>query len=159
MTNATTLTFTRTLAASPHAVWRCWTEPDLIKQWFAPRPVQTTVVEIDVRPGGGFRTVMVIPDHGEMAGDAGCILVAKEDQRLVWTNALGPDYRPNVMGDGPMDFAFTAEILIAPTAGGCTYTATVQHATDAAAKAHKDMGFFDGWGTAATQLEEVAAAL
>ncbi|SHF23167.1 Uncharacterized conserved protein YndB, AHSA1/START domain [Loktanella atrilutea] len=159
MGDDTTLTFTRTLKASPAAVWRCWTEPDLIKRWFAPRPVETTEVEIDPTPGGTFRTVMVVPDHGTMAGDAGCILVAEKDRRLVWTNALGPGYRPNRIGDGPMDFAFTAEIAIAPSAEGCTYTATVMHATPDSAAAHRDMGFFDGWGTATTQLEEVAAGL
>ena len=159
MTDDLTLSFTRTLAASPAAVWRCWTEPELIRQWFAPRPVATTAVEIDPTPGGTFRTVMEVPDHGTMAGDAGCILVADTDRRLVWTNALGPGFRPNAMGDGPMDFAFTAEILIAAAPGGCTYTATVMHATPQATNTHKDMGFFDGWGAATTQLEEVARGL
>ena len=159
MTDDTTLTFTRTLMASPANVWRCWTEPALIRQWFAPRPVETTEVEIDPTPGGTFRTVMEVPDHGTMAGDAGCILVADTARRLVWTNALGPGFRPNRMGDGPMDFAFTAEILIAAAPGGCTYTATVMHATPESAAAHRDMGFFDGWGAATTQLEEVAGSL
>ncbi|SEN02468.1 Uncharacterized conserved protein YndB, AHSA1/START domain [Loktanella fryxellensis] len=159
MTNDTTLTFTRTLAASPAAVWRCWTEPDLIRQWFAPRPVVTTEVDIDPVPGGTFRTVMEVPGHGTVAGDAGCILVADPARRLVWTNALGPQFQPNRMGDGPMDFVFSAEIQIAPAPGGCTYTATVRHATPQAAAAHCDMGFFDGWGTATAQLEEVATAL
>lgn len=153
------LTFTRTLRASPQNVWRCWTEPDLIRQWFAPKPVETTVAEIDPTPGGGFRTVMVVPDHGEMAGDAGCILVAEPARRLVWTNALGPGFVPNLMGSGPMDFAFTADIVMEPDGTGCRYTATVHHATDAAKRAHEDMGFFDGWGTATTQLDALASTI
>ena len=35
------LTLTRLIAAPRAAVWRCWTEPELIKQWFTPRPWTT----------------------------------------------------------------------------------------------------------------------
>ncbi|SEP77360.1 Uncharacterized conserved protein YndB, AHSA1/START domain [Loktanella sp. DSM 29012] len=153
------LSFTRSLSATPAQVWRCWTEPDLIRQWFAPQPVQVTHADIDPRPGGGFRTVMVIPDHGEMATAPGCILIAEPGKRLVWTNALGPGFRPNMLGRDATDFAFTAEILIAPAPGGCTYTATCTHATAAVAQAHADMGFHDGWGTATTQLDTLARTL
>jgi uncharacterized protein YndB with AHSA1/START domain len=155
----TTLSFTRSLAATPAAVWRCWTEPELLKKWFAPHPVETTEVEIEAKPGGIFRTVMVVPEHGEMRGDPGCVLVAVPERHLVWTNALGPQFRPNKMGDGPMDFAFSAEITIEATAGGCTYTATCRHATPEQSRAHADMGFYEGWGTVTTQLGELAATL
>lgn len=154
-----TLGFVRDLQATPAQVWRCWTEPELIKQWFAPAPVQTTQAEMDPRPGGIFRTVMQVPDHGEMAGDPGCVLLADVARRLVWTNALGPDFQPNTMGDGPMDFAFSADIRLAPSGAGCRYEVIVRHATAGAAKAHADMGFYDGWGAATDQLEGLAATL
>lgn len=159
MSDDLTLSFTRRLAASPANVWRCWTEPDLIKEWFAPKPVETTEAEIDPVPGGGFRVVMVVPEHGEMRHPAGCILVADPGRRLVWTNALGPGFRPNRIGDGPMDFAFTAEIRLEPDGDGCRYTATVSHATKEATEAHERMGFHDGWGAATTQLEQLAGSL
>jgi uncharacterized protein YndB with AHSA1/START domain len=155
-----TLAFTRTLAASPAAVWRCWTEPDLMKLWFAPKPVEVTVAEIDPVPGGRFKITMVVPDHGTMDNDPGCILVADPAQRLIWTNALGPGFRPNAIGTGPMDFAFTADITLAPApGGGCTYKVLVHHARAEAAAAHRDMGFYEGWGTCATQLGDLAATL
>lgn len=159
MSNELTLHFTRQIAASPANVWRCWTEPELLKQWFAPRPVITTEAEIDARPGGRFRTVMEVPEHGRMAGDPGCVLLATPAQRLVWTNALGPEFHPNAMGDGPMDFAFTADIRMSARNGGCHYEVSVYHATPAGAETHKNMGFYDGWGTAATQMEAVATHL
>ncbi|HQU66899.1 MAG TPA: SRPBCC domain-containing protein [Albidovulum sp.] len=149
----------RLLQASPENVWRCWTEPELAKQWFAPKPVETTVFEMDVRPGGGFRTVMVIPDHGEMAGDPGCVLLAERAKRLVWTNCLGPDFVPNKLGNGPIDFGFTVDIRLTPEAGGCRYVATVTHADDAGMKKHEAMGFQDGWGAATAQLEALAGGM
>lgn len=39
----------RTLAAPRAAVWRCWTEPDLIQQWFCPLPWRVTEVRADLR--------------------------------------------------------------------------------------------------------------
>lgn len=159
MSDDLTLTLSRDLAAPPATVWRCLTEPDLLRQWFAPRPVETTEVEIDPTPGGIFRTVMEVPGHGTMTGVSGCILVADPGRRLVWTNTLGPGFRPNALGSGPTDFAHTAIIEIAATATGCRYVATVLHATSAARQTHADMGFHDGWGTAADQLGLLAAGL
>lgn len=109
------------------------------------------VAEIAARPGGRFRIVMIVPDHGTMDNAPGCILVAEPETRLVWTNALGPDFKPNALGTGPMDFAFTADVALHPAPeGGCTYRVRVHHARAEAAAAHHNMGFYDGWGTCAT---------
>ena len=43
--------------------------------------------------------------------------------------------------------------------GGTIYTATARHRSSEARKSHEEMGFFDGWGTVATQLEEYARTL
>ena len=159
MTKDHSLHFTRQINARPQAVWRCWTEPALLKQWFAPAPVVTTEAEIDPQPGGGFRTVMEVPDHGTMAGDPGCGLLAEPAARLVWTNALGPGFVPNLIGTGPMDFAFTADIRMSDRDGGCHYDVRVLHASAEGKQTHENMGFFDGWGAAAAQMAELAATL
>lgn len=160
MAKETTLSFTRHLAASPSAIWRCWTEPELLKQWFAPKPVEVPVAEIEPYPGGRFRIVMIVPDHGTFDNAPGCILVADPGRRIAWTNALGPEFIPNALGDGPMDFAFSADITMREAeGGGCTYVVNVHHATEASAKAHAQMGFYDGWGTCADQLGQLAASL
>ncbi len=56
------LSLTRIINASPDKVFRCWTEPALIKQWFAPLPYTTPFAETDVRPGGSSLIVMRGPD-------------------------------------------------------------------------------------------------
>jgi uncharacterized protein YndB with AHSA1/START domain len=43
--------------------------------------------------------------------------------------------------------------------GRTRYTAIARHRTPETAKTHADMGFFDGWGTVATQLEAYARGL
>ncbi len=83
----------------------------------------------------------------------GCVLLADPQKRLVWTDAVGPDFRPN-----PETF-MTADITMEAVNGGTRYQALVRHKSDADRKRHEDMGFHDGWGTCLTQLEALARKL
>ena len=56
------LVLTRLIDAPREKLFRCWTEPALLKQWFAPAPVTTPVAEVDLRVGGASRVVMRTPD-------------------------------------------------------------------------------------------------
>ena len=42
----------RLINAPRDKLFRAWTEPKLVAQWFAPGPWTTSRVEMDVRPGG-----------------------------------------------------------------------------------------------------------
>jgi uncharacterized protein YndB with AHSA1/START domain len=140
----------RDVPVPPEALWRGWTEPDLLKRWFCPLPWRVTEARIDLRPGGVFFTRMAGPE-GE-AGDCGpategCYLVVEANRRLVWTDALGPGFRPN-----PEPF-MTAEIRFERSpAGGTHYRAVARHATAEACRRHADMGFAAGWNAALDQL-------
>ena len=154
----TTLHFTRDIAASPHAIWRCWTEPALLEQWFAPKPVRVTDALIEPFPGGRFDTTMHIPDVPAPVTGNGCVLVAEPGRRFAFTNLMSGEFQPNVIA-GEGSFPFSAEIVMTPRDTGCTYAVTVRHADAAGAKLHSDMGFFEGWGTAADQMAALAATL
>ncbi len=156
---ATTLHLERHLNAAPDKVWRCLTEPDLLRRWFAPKPVEVTDIQLDPTPGGIFAVVMRIPDMGEMREAPGCVLLADAPQRLVWTSALGPGFVPKSLPDTPGAFHMTADMRLESRDGGTLYTATALHASPEATRAHAAMGFHDGWGTAAAQLAELAATL
>lgn len=134
-------------------VWKAWTTPEHLKHWFCPKPWQTTECEIDLRPGGLFRTKMQGPEGEEHAGD-GCYLEVVENERLVWTDALGADYRPNEAENGCFDGKFTAFVLMEAHEGGTKYTAIAKHGNADACKQHSEMGFEEGWGTALDQLVE-----
>jgi uncharacterized protein YndB with AHSA1/START domain len=126
-------------------VWRAWTETEHLKKWFAPAPWTTVDCEVDLRPGGLFRTVMRSPE-GEDFPNVGCYLEVVEHERLTWTDALGPGYRPALK---PF---FTAIITLEDHAGGTKYTARALHKDDADRKTHEDMGFHDGWSQCLDQL-------
>jgi uncharacterized protein YndB with AHSA1/START domain len=148
------LELVREVDVSPELVWRAWTTPELITQWFTPKPFETPVAELDLRPGGKFRTVMRSPEGEEFDG-TGCFLEVVPNERLVWTSALGPGYRPQA-GEMP----FTAIIELQPTAsGGTRYRAIAVHQSPDDAKKHTDMGFHEGWGAAFDQLVALVKTL
>ena len=54
------LTITRVLNAPIELVWKVWTEPDHIKNWWGPNGFTNTIFEMDIRPGGNWDFIMVI---------------------------------------------------------------------------------------------------
>jgi len=59
------VTFERVYDAPIDAVWRAWTDPEKLKQWWGPNNVTIPECEIDVRVGGKFYIVM---EAGEAMG-------------------------------------------------------------------------------------------
>ena len=161
MSEETDLVLERTIDAPIDLVWTAYTDPEHIKRWFAPRPYEITECELDLRPGGVFRIRMVGPDGFDTGhGTPGCVLEVVDREKLAWTSALGPGYRPNLMGEGCESFPFTAVVTFADAGNGkTTYRAVALHKDAADRKTHEDMGFHDGWGTVAGQLEEFAKEL
>ena len=132
-------------------VWKAWTDPEELIKWFVPRPWTTAACEIDLRPGGQFRTVMRDPD-GNDYDNVGCYLEIVENEKLVWTSALGPGYRPVTTGKNPPGLLFTGMLLLESVDGGTKYTAIAIHGDEAAKTTHDEMGFQEGWGTVLDQL-------
>jgi uncharacterized protein YndB with AHSA1/START domain len=126
-------------------VWAAWTKPEHIVHWLAPKPWTTTDCEIDLRPGGILSFTMRSPE-GKDFPNVGCILEVVPQERLVWTDALFPGYRPS---EKPF---FTAVIALEKQSKGTRYTATAIHRDAAGRKQHEEMGFHEGWGQCLDQL-------
>ena len=155
------LVLERTLNAPRDLVWKAWTDPEHLKQWFAPKPYEISELELDLRPGGVFRLRMVGPDGFDTGhGNPGCVLEVVPGEKIVWTSALAPEYRPAEMGEGCESFPMTAVITFADAGNGKTsYRALALHRNAADRDTQENMGFQEGWGTCATQLEELAQGL
>lgn len=150
------LSFERIVDIPPEKIWAAWTKPELLMPWFCPLPWRTVACEIDLRPGGRFHTVMQSPE-GQTFPNDGCYLELIENQKLVWTNALEPGFRPAKQpeaspGHECAEFLMTATILLQPHNNGTKYSALVQHADTEARIKHENMGFEEGWGAAFNQL-------
>ena len=146
------LVLTRLIDAPRDKLFRAWTDPALLKQWFAPLPYTTPVAELDVRPGGSNLIVMRGPDGKDMP-NRGVYLEVVPNERLVFTDAFSKAWEPSAK-------PFMTVILTFEDEGGKTrYTARVRHWTVADREAHEKMGFHQGWGICADQLAALAAKL
>lgn len=155
------LVLERTLNAPRDLVWKAWTDVEHLKRWFAPKPYEISELEMDLRPGGIFRLRMTGPDGFDTGhGQPGCVLQVIEGEKLVWTSALAPEFRPAEMGEGCESFPMTAVVTLADAGEGKTlYRAVALHKSVADRDAHEQMGFQEGWGKCADQLEELAQEL
>jgi uncharacterized protein YndB with AHSA1/START domain len=146
------LVLTRLIDAPRAKLWRAWTEPELFKEWFAPRPYTTPFAELDVRPGGANRMVMRSPDGQDMPLH-GVYLEVVDGERLVFTDAYTTAWEPS---QKPF---MTVIVSFAEEAGQTRYTARVLHWTVADREAHERMGFHQGWGQCADQLAALVARI
>ena len=147
------LVLERTIDVPRELVWAAWTTPEHLKQWFTPEPWKTVDCEIDLRPGGVFRTVFRSPE-GEETPNVGCYLEIIKNEKLVWTSALGPGFRPSKSAFPGVPL-ITAIIQLESVGKGTRYTAIALHENEAARDKHKEMGFHEGWGTTLDQLVEL----
>ena len=148
----TDLVIERRMTARPETVWRCWTDPALFVEWFAPKPVKVSDVAYDFHPGGRANLTMTLPD-GTVMPLKGCVVDVEPARRLVTTDAMTAGFRP-----APDPF-MTAIMTLEPDGSGTLYRATVLHHSAEQKRTHEEMGFWDGWGTVIRQLDELSAGL
>ena len=147
MTEASELTISRLINAPPATVWRAWSEASHLEKWWIPAPIECKVVKLDLRPGGGFETLMREGDGEFVPHVEGCFLDVVEQQCLVVTTVLKEGWQP-----AEPWLALTAIIEFQAEGSATRYSARVLHKNAADSRKHDDMGFQEGWGTAIDQL-------
>jgi uncharacterized protein YndB with AHSA1/START domain len=142
------LVLTRDVDAPVEKLFRAWTDPELLKQWFAPKPFTITKIDSDVRPGGKSLVVMQSPD-GEEYPNAGLYLEVVPNQKIVFTDAF-------TEGWVPAKPFMVATVTFEDLGGGKTrYTAKARHWTLEDKQTHEQMGFHEGWGQCLDQLVDL----
>lgn len=123
-------------AASPHSVFRAWTDPSLIIKWFGPEPGTLLAAEVDLRVGGAWRFVMR-DDGMEVMGFEGEYLVISPDSRLVFTWSKFAT-SSSLLGDAPIS---RVEVILSENGSG-TNICIVHSAID---DRETRIGFSGGW--------------
>ncbi|SLN30994.1 hypothetical protein AQS8620_00987 [Aquimixticola soesokkakensis] len=150
--NERDLGFSRVLNAPAAVLFSCWTTPEHLKAWFVPKPNRVTHCDLDPRAGGKCNTTFDV--GGTVMENNGVYLEVVQDKKIVFTDAYTEGWLPN-----PTPF-MTAIVTFEDLGDGTTrYSATARHLTGEAKVQHRDMGFFDGWGAVADQLEDYAQSL
>lgn len=110
-----TLTITRTLNAPRALVWKMFSDPYHLAQWWGPEGYTNRVERLDFRTGGSWLHVMIGPDGRELPTD-NIILEVTEPERIVYRNAPAD---PRLFGDNPPP-AFTKTVTFEDLGGGRT---------------------------------------
>ncbi|HSK47013.1 MAG TPA: SRPBCC domain-containing protein [Coriobacteriia bacterium] len=78
---------THVFDAPPEAVFRAWTDPEIMSQWYAPEPLTVPKAEMDLRVGGKYTIVMRDQDGNDFTS-TGVYREILEPERLSYTDSL-----------------------------------------------------------------------
>lgn len=144
------LTLEKLVDATPEQIWKVWSDPEKLRQWWCPKPWSVSRCEMDFRAGGRFLTVMRSPEGKDMPAEEGCFLEVVPHERIIFTDALSGGYRPTA------EAFMTGIIELEPRGQQTLYKVRVLHKSAEDCEKHNAMGFHDGWGAAIDQMADLA---
>jgi uncharacterized protein YndB with AHSA1/START domain len=148
----TQILITRDFDAPRHLVYRAYTEPELIKQWWSGKRGSVTTAEVDLRVGGTWRYVMTANEGFEVAFH-GTFREIVPDERLVSTELL------EGVPDATEDDATLNTTTFEEADGRTTLTTLVECHTKEVRDLIIESGMEGGMQEAMDRLEQVAIAL
>ena len=144
----TDLIYERIFDAPRERVWKALTDPEIVPRWWGPHGTTTTIVEMDVRPGGRWRYVSHGPDRDPVTF-YGEYLAIDAPARYSWTflfdvDGLGPQ-------GGPEDF------ILEDLGNGRTRVTSIGHfgsveAIEGALATGMSKGAIETWDRLAAEL-------
>lgn len=149
-----TLVITRTLNAPRALVWKMFSDPYHLAQWWGPKGFSNRVEQLDFRTAGSWVHVMIGPDGREYPTD-NVILEVMEPERIVYRNAPAD---PKILGDNPPP-AFTKTVMFEELEGGRKTRLTLVASFDTAThrEAVDRRGFAIGTNESFDKLEDLLA--
>ncbi|MBW4422671.1 MAG: SRPBCC domain-containing protein [Myxacorys californica WJT36-NPBG1] len=151
-----TITITRVFNAPRELVFKAWTDPKHIEQWWGPKGFTTRVLELDLRPGGRSRYVMVGPDGTEYPGK-GVFREIVPPERIVTTDEFDEGFDKVMDADLPQGMVLTA--LFEELDGKTKLTLQIVHESADDRRKHEEMGVVAGWNSSFDCLDEYLATL
>ncbi len=95
------LTLTRLFDAPRELIWKAWTDPHILSQWWVPTGMTAPLCELDVRPGG--KLLIHLSGWGRINPVTGIFQEVVEGERLVFTN----DGYESIEAAGPVTKSIT----------------------------------------------------
>lgn len=143
------LVITRVFDAPRELVWKAWTEPERMARWWGPRGFTTPVCELDVRPGGAIRIVMLGPDGAEHPMTGVFREIVKPERLVFFSAALDEEGKPLFEGTNTVTFS---------EQGGKTTLTMVARVIKSTPKAARNLdGMEIGWTQSLERLTEYLA--
>jgi uncharacterized protein YndB with AHSA1/START domain len=139
------LVFTRVFDAPRSLVFKAWTDPTHVAQWWGPHGFTNPVCELDVRPGGALRIHMRGPD-ATVYPMTGVYREIAEPERIVFTSAA-------LDAQGTPLFDVLNTVSFAEQGGKTTQTSRARVVTKTAGAAPYLEGMEAGWTQSLERLE------
>ncbi len=131
------LVMTRVFDAPRALVFKAWTDPQHVQQWWSPHGFTNPVCELDARPGGAIRIHMRGPD-GTVYRMTGEYREIVEPERIVFISAA-------LDGEGKPMFEVLTTVTLVENAGRTTLTMRAQVVKTTANAAQYIAGMEIGW--------------
>jgi len=148
------IVITRVFDAPRELVFETWTDPKHITQWWGPKGFTTRVTELDLRPGGQWRYVMIGPDGTEYPA-TGTFREIVPAERIVTSDEFDEGFEKVMNANLPRGMVMTA--IFEDLAGKTKLTLRIMHESVADRRKHEEMGVIAGWNSSLECLDEYLA--
>ncbi|MDF5710671.1 MAG: SRPBCC domain-containing protein [Nostoc sp. S4] len=145
------IVITRIFRAPRQLVFQAWTDPKHIAQWWGPKGFTTRVSELDLRPGGKWRYVMIAPDGTEYPAK-GVFREIVPLERIVTSDEFDEGFEKVVNAELPKGIVMTA--VFEDLDGNTKLTLRIVHESFEDRQKHEKMGVIDGWNSSFDCLDE-----
>lgn len=147
------ITITRVFDAPRELVYKAWTDPERLAQWWGPHGFTNPVCEVDLRPGGIWRIDMQGPD-GTIYPNKGVYQEIVAPERLVYSDVV--DEGETAWGETPPPSS-TNTVMFEEDDGKTVVTLVTRLPSSEARDAMVEMGAIAGWTESMERLEALLA--
>jgi uncharacterized protein YndB with AHSA1/START domain len=148
------IVITRIFNAPRELVFKAWTEPTQVAQWWGPRGFTTKVTQLDLRPGGHWHYVMIAPNGKEYPAK-GVFREVVPFERIVTTDEFDEGFDKVIKADLPQGVMLTA--LFEDLGSKTKLTLHILHESIEDRRKHEEMGVIPGWNSSFDCLDEFLA--
>lgn len=142
-----TVTIKRTFDAPIELVWKAWTEPEHIVQWWSPKGTETKIIEHEFSVGGKWKYAMPMPNGQEFIAE-GTYTEIVELKKII----SKADFKPMTEG-------VEIQSLFEKDGDKTHFTFNVVHPTEEYKIQQEKMGILNGWGSVFSRLDELLIEL
>lgn len=141
--NNRTISLKRTFNAPIELVWKAWTEPEHIAEWWSPKGIKTKVIEHEFKIGGKWKYIMPMPNGREYIAEG-------EYKEIVEFTKIVSSANFKPMTEG-----VKIESLFKANGNKTDFTFNVIHQTEEYKIQQEKMGIMNGWGSVFERLGEL----
>jgi uncharacterized protein YndB with AHSA1/START domain len=135
---------TRVLEAPRERVWQAWTRAEQVARWWGPEGFRTRVEQLDLRPRGRWRYVMIGPDGAEYPSE-GVFTEVVAGERIVSTDDFADDFASAEIAKDDLPRGMVVTTRFEDHGSGTQLSVRMAHPSADDREKHEKMGVVEGW--------------